>query len=35
MNVKKFKVCEMLDLVFLLDYYRNEIGFKNNEIEWR
>ena len=35
MNVKKFIDCEMIDLVFLLDCYRNEIGLGNNEIEWK
>ena len=29
----KVQSCEMLDLVFLLDCYRNEIGLENNEIE--
>ena len=34
MNVNSL-VCEMLDLVFLLDCYRNEIGLENSEIEWK
>ena len=32
MNVNS-SVCEMLDLVFLLDCYRNENGLGDNEIE--
>ena len=29
----KSRVCEMLDLVFLLDCYGNENGLGSNEIE--
>ena len=28
-------VCEMLDLVFLLDCYRNEMDLENNVFEWK
>ena len=34
MNVNS-SVCEMLDLVFLLDCYRNEMDLENNVLEWK
>ena len=34
MNDKSL-VCEMLDLVFLLDCYRNEMDLENNVLEWK
>ena len=34
MNVNS-SVCEMLDLVFLLDWYRNEMDLENNVLEWK
>ena len=33
MNVNS-SVCEMFELVFLLDCYRNEMDLENNGLEW-